>query len=106
MARSTVSVDGKQLTVIRTALSVLIPYSGGSAARLVRASTSEAVIGGSHVVLRSDAVSVEEPPPRRDTQRRTASQLAVTIGLVVVLLGLSVLAWFAVAESLSADAGM
>jgi uncharacterized membrane protein len=50
-------------------------------------------------------VNVEEPPPQRDTQRRTASQLAVTIGLVLVLLGLSVLAWFAVAESLAAETG-
>jgi hypothetical protein len=63
-------------------------------------------LGGSRVVPRSDAVSVEEPPPERDTQRRTASQLAVTIGLVLVLLGLSVLAWFAVAGSLAADTGM
>jgi uncharacterized membrane protein len=63
------------------------------------------VIGGSRVVPRRDAVNVEEPPPQRDTQRRTASQLAVTIGLVLVLLGLSVLAWFAVAESLAAETG-
>jgi hypothetical protein len=33
-------------------------------------------------------------------------QLAATIGLALALLGLSVLAWFAVAESLAADTGM
>jgi hypothetical protein len=51
-------------------------------------------------------VSVEQPQPRRDTHRRSLSQLATTVGLVLVLLGLSVLAWFAVAESMAADTGM
>ena len=46
-------------------------------------------------------MSVEQPPPQQDPRRRTASQLAATIGLVLVLIGLSVLAWFAVADSMT-----